>query len=214
MSAADKTKLDSVANSIYYIVGPDTDTTAGVWTGTDERITEYYDGLTVLYTPAIAGAASPIYTSLNINGLGALPCYYSNTTRLTTHYTVGTPILFTCIDNCWKRADYDSNTNTQIRVYRQTSGYNADYPLIVSRTAATSIGTSGTNSSYSAVYGVMNNDTTKIPTANPNTGEVKAVKFTGTFNGSLADNNTVMVASASQPPTLATGGFWFIEEDE
>jgi hypothetical protein len=190
-SAADKTKQDKSGETFYYIVGPDTDTTAGTWTGTDARITEYYDGLTVLYTPAVAGV-SPT-TTLDINGLGALVCYYNNTTKLTTHYAVGTPIFLTYIDGVWKRADYDSNTNTQIRVYRQTSGYNADYPLLASRTLAASIGTVGTNSSYSGVYGVMNNDATKIPTVNPNTGEVKAKKLTA---GTLAGTDTAHLTSS------------------
>ena len=92
---------------IYYVEGPSTDTTAGTWTGSITGLTAYYDGLTVLYVPAVAGASA---TTLNINGLGAKTCYYTNTSALTTHFSVGTPILLTYRDNAWRRADYNSNT--------------------------------------------------------------------------------------------------------
>ena len=171
----------SKTEAIPYIVGPSTDTTAGTWTGTYEGITAYTDGLTIIYVPAVAGAST---TTLNINGLGAKTCYFSNTSKLTTHYSAGTPILFTYRGGYWRRADYNTNSDTLLRVYRQTSGYNDDYPILVSRTK--SIGTVGSNSSYTAVYGVVH-DTTQQPTVNPNTGELKAIKVTATtLQGSLA----------------------------
>lgn len=171
----------SKTEAIPYIVGPSTDTTAGTWTGTYEGITAYTDGLTIIYVPAVAGAST---TTLNINGLGAKTCYFSNTSKLTTHYSAGTPILFTYRGGYWRRADYNTNSDTLLRVYRQTSGYNDDYPILVSRTK--SIGTAGSNSSYTAVYGVVY-DTTQQPTVNPYSGEFKALKVTATtLQGSLA----------------------------
>lgn len=99
---------------IYYVEGPNTDATAGHWSGTIDsssfkRHSGYYDGLTVLYVPHVAGAST---TYLNINGLGDIVCYYTNTTKLTTHYSAGTPILLTYKSGYWRRADYDSNTTT------------------------------------------------------------------------------------------------------
>lgn len=170
--------------AIPYIVGSTDDTTAGTWTGTCEDITAYVDGLTIIYVPKVAGAST---TTLNINGLGAKTCYYTNSSKLTTHFAVNTPIMLTYIGGAWKRADYDSNTNTQIRVYRQTSGYNSDYPILVSRTAVGSIGTVGTNSSYTSVYGVIGQDGAKTPTINPHTGVIKAP---GGFNGNLSGHAT------------------------
>ena len=171
----------SKTEAIPYIVGPSTDTTAGTWTGTYSGITAYTDGLTIIYVPAVAGAST---TTLNINGLGAKTCYFSNTSKLTTHYSVGTPILFTYRSGYWRRADYNTNSDTLLRVYRQTSGYNDDYPILVSRTKT--IGTAGSNSSYTAVYGVVY-DTTQQPTVNPYTGEMKVAKVTATtLQGSLA----------------------------
>lgn len=93
--------------AIPYIVGPDSDATAGTWHGTYEGITALTEGLTIVYVPHVAGATT---TTLNINGLGAKTCYYSGTSKLTTHYPVGTPILFTYYNNGWRRADYNSNT--------------------------------------------------------------------------------------------------------
>ncbi|MBP5595352.1 MAG: hypothetical protein J6Y02_08215 [Pseudobutyrivibrio sp.] len=108
-SVADAKKVLGIDGSIpiYYVQGPSTDTTAGTWTGSITGLTAYYDGLTILYVPAVAGA-NP--TTLNINNLGAVSCYYTNTSVLTTHYSVGTPILLTYRDNAWRRADYNSNT--------------------------------------------------------------------------------------------------------
>ena len=187
------------SQAIPYIVGPSTDTTAGTWTGSDSTITAYADGLTIIYVPAVAGAAT---TTLNINGLGAKTCYFTNTSKLTTHFSVGTPIMFTYVGGTWKRADYNSDTNTQIRVYRQnTSTYNADFPLIASRTAT--IGTAGSNDTYTQVYGLVGD--TNQPTINPTTGMMKVpggitANITGTCTG-VAWNNVTGKPSTFTPAT-------------
>ena len=126
LSSTDKKKLDSITGptqSIPYIVGPDTDTTAGTWTGSYSGITAYTDGLTIIYVPKVAGAST---TTLNINGLGAKTCYYNNANKLTTHYAAGTPILFTYIGGGWKRADYYSDSNTYTSAYCTTVSATAD----------------------------------------------------------------------------------------
>ena len=84
------------------------------WKGASELITEYYEGLSVIYVPDKAGSTT---TYLQINSLPDCCCYYSGGTRLTTHFGVGTPIMFTYMltttgVGMWKRADYDSNSNT------------------------------------------------------------------------------------------------------
>ena len=203
LSSADKIKLDKstgINQSIPYIVGPDTDTTAGTWTGTYSGITEYTDGLTIIYVPKVAGAST---TTLNINNIGSKVCYYSGSSKLTTHYPAGTPILLTYSGGYWKRADYYYDSS-QLRVYRQTTGYDADYPILVSRTLASSIGTAGTDGSYGNVYSLIGDDSTKIPTINPLTGEIKAPKFTGTFNGtanSVANSLILKIKSGSTEGT-------------
>jgi len=105
-------------NMIYYIEGPSTDTTAGTWTGSHSGITSLYNGLTIIYVPKVAGAST---TTLNINSLGAKTCYYTNTSKLTTHFATTTPIMLTYYNGSWKRADYDSNSNTVPSAYCETS---------------------------------------------------------------------------------------------
>jgi hypothetical protein len=114
-SVAENNKIinDNFANigdSVHYIIG-NTSGTAGIWTGTDESITEYYEGLPILYKIGIAGSSSG--TTLNINGLGAITVR-RNTSSLTTQLPVNTVVLltYTTISNTgyfvW--ADYDANT--------------------------------------------------------------------------------------------------------
>lgn len=106
---------DATARShlVYYIPGGPLDT-AGVWTGQCDQITEYYDGLSVIYRPTIAGKSDGV--TLNINDLGAVQCYMTHngaTTAVTTHYPAFTPILFTYAGGKWFHADYSiPNTNT------------------------------------------------------------------------------------------------------
>ena len=174
-----------------YLVKGNTTGTAGTWTGTSSDFTDYYDGLVVAYDIGIAGATT---TTLNINGNGAKTVYLRGTTKLTTHYAVGTIILlvYSADADAWYKSDYDSNGNTTIRVYRQdASGYNKDYPLIASRTVAADLGTVGTESSYEAVYGLISDTNANIPTTNPYTGESKFKTVTATtFNGDLSGNAT------------------------
>ena len=162
-----------IGETLYYVVGSDSDA-AGTWTGTNSAITSYYEGLTIIYVPKKAGAST---TTLNINGLGAVTCYYTNTSKLTTHFAINTPIILTYYNNGWRRADYDSNTNTQVRIYKNENG---TYPIIGSRTAAASI-TSGST----AVYGIIA-ETNPI-TMTPSTGTITATKFDGIATNAVAD---------------------------
>ena len=118
--------LTPKVQAIPYIVGPDSDATAGTWTGTYEGITALTEGLTIVYVAHVAGAST---TTLNINGLGAKTCYWTGTSKMTTQYPAGTPILLTYHNNGWRRADanttysagtkalFDAGTNTSNRVW-------------------------------------------------------------------------------------------------
>ena len=177
---------------VYLVKGNSTGT-EGTWTGTSDEFTNYYDGLVVAYDIGIAGAST---TTLQINSTynSAKTVYLRGTTKLTTQYAVGTIILlvYSADADCWYKADYDSNTNTQVRVYRQdASGYNKDYPLIASRTVAADLGTVGKEGSYEGVYGLISDTAANIPTTNPYTGESKFKTVTATtFNGNLSGNAT------------------------
>lgn len=102
---------------VHYIEG-NTTGTAGTWLGTQSEITEYYNGLTVVYRIGIAGAST---TTLNINSLGAAIIYrryvtISNNTKLTTHYPVGTVVTLTYKDGYWLTTqDYDSTDDYNMR---------------------------------------------------------------------------------------------------
>lgn len=95
----------SGGGGIHYVVGDSAE--AGVWTGTCEDITEYYDGLTVLYKLNVVGATT---TTLNINGLGAVEVKRNATTAISTSYPVGTVVMLTYSGGLWLTADYDVNT--------------------------------------------------------------------------------------------------------
>lgn len=102
-------------NSIHYIAG--TGSTAGTWLGADSSINEYYDGLTIAYKIPIKGATT---TTLNITGsagtaLGAKTVYRNGSSKITTHYGVGSVVLLVYTTNSsnvgsWQCVDYDSNT--------------------------------------------------------------------------------------------------------
>ena len=177
---------NAIKYSIHYVEGPTTDTTPGTWTGTINGITELYDGLTIIYVPAVAGGSST--TTLNINGLGAKTCYYSNTNAMTTHYSVGTPILLTYRNNCWRRADYNSNTTysamsvAEMRTGTATSerSIRADYL----KTFLSTLG--GTNltltHSNSAPYLQLNHDPSGITAGTYGNNSQQTPSYGGTFN--------------------------------
>ena len=94
------------SNGVFYIEG--TGTTAGKWLGTHDDIKELYKGLTIAYKIPIAGA-SP--TTLNINNLGEVTCYYNSSSYLTTHYGVGSVILLIYDGTYFRISDYDNIHN-------------------------------------------------------------------------------------------------------
>lgn len=177
---------NAIKYSIHYVEGPTTDTTPGTWTGTINGITELYDGLTIIYVPAVAGK-SPT-TTLNINGLGEKVCYCTNTSIITTHYSVGTPILLTYRNNCWRRADYNSNTTysamsvAEMRTGTATSerSIRADYL----KTFLSTLG--GTNltltHSNSAPYLQLNHDPSGITAGTYGNNSQQNPSYGGTFN--------------------------------
>lgn len=185
-----RSAIDSKANKsegIFFIQGTGTtDATNKVstWTGTSDRITEYYDGLTIRYKIGVAGQTT---TTLNINGLGAKPIYLFNTTKVTTQFPVNSIInLIYHADlnsGCWMCSDYDSNTNTYQRVYETSS--NNEY-AITTRYNITD------GSTYYAEYGRYTNGVT----LNPSTNTITATAFKGKLTGN-ADTATKATQDAS-----------------
>ena len=109
-----KTESDSryarKVDSIYYVVG-NTSGSAGTWTGSHDDITSLYAGLTIAYKIGVAGAST---TNLNISNLGG-KLVKRNTGNLTTHLPVGTVVVLTYDGTAWCWADYDSNSNYELR---------------------------------------------------------------------------------------------------
>ena len=111
-ATADQVGAAPKKNGVFYIKG--TGTTEGVWLGTHSGITEYYEGLMIIYKIPIAGVTGG--TTLNINNLGAVSVVRLATSALTTHYPVdGMVHLIYTVDSSgtayWKvPSDYDSNT--------------------------------------------------------------------------------------------------------
>ena len=104
-----------INEGIFYVEG--TGTTAGTWLGNNDRITEYYDGLTILYKINVAGAST---TTLNINGLGAKTVYRYSSTKVTTHYGVNSIIVLSYMadlnSGCWMVLNsYDSTDVNNLR---------------------------------------------------------------------------------------------------
>ena len=192
------------------------------------------NGDTITIEIPVAGHDSGVFVSTD-NGTTYRPVSVWGTSRLTTHYPVGHFITLTFDANgttnslypiaggttrynsnttqipgvgCWRVVNYyDSGAPYGIRVYNQTSGYNGDYPLLVSRTAlSTQIGTKNSNSSYSNnVYAVIwdsPNDGThnKTPTLNPSSGLIKVYDLS--VLGSKTKNYVLIAPStANGAPT-------------
>ena len=139
---------------IYYVEG--TSTLEGVWVGSNADITEYYDGLTILYKINKAGSSGGV--TLNINGLGAKAVYRYGTTKVTTHHPVNSIIVLSYMADlnggCWMVShSYDSaGTSSDTKVTQNYSTLDGNYPILLSATeGVTSIESRG------ATTAILNN---------------------------------------------------------
>lgn len=106
-------------NLLPFITGTQTAAT-GSWTGTSSTISALTDGLTIRYWLPYAGSGNATLNLTLSDGTttGAVNCYYSGATRLTTHYAAGNVITLTYRSNVsingtaytgwWADANYDS----------------------------------------------------------------------------------------------------------
>lgn len=196
-----KTAIDNSKSSMA-LSGTPTAPTAAAGTNTTQIATTAFVKTAIDNAIASkANLASPTFTGTPKAPTAAAG---TNTTQIATTAFVQTAI----------------NNAHSLRVYRQTTGYNGDYPLIASRTAAGSIGTSGSNNSYSDVYGVMWNDTTKVPTINPSTGKMKVpggitADLDGKVNGVFETDmlGLHLYSSSAYPATydvkIGAGGIYY-----
>ena len=130
--------------ALFYIEGDSSSTTdttnkVATWIGSHDEITEYFDGLTILYKVVTAGSTT---TTLNINGLGATAVVRNATTGISTACPVDGILLLTyTVDSSgtayWKTADYDANTKNTAG----TSNKTGTKMYLVGGTSQTSSGT-------------------------------------------------------------------------
>ena len=158
--------------SVPFVVG--TGSTAGTWLGSLEGLTEYYDGLLILYKPSVAGAST---TTLNINSLGAKTCYANNTSKLTTHFPVNQPILLSYSTSqnsgCWISVNNYWDGDTKVR--QSLLATNTNRPLLMAYSDNTVTTANVDNVSYrnNSIY------------ANPSTGVITATGFSGNLTGDV-----------------------------
>lgn len=191
-----------------------------------------YDALTagdmIIVDFSNTNSAAVANLTLNVNSKGAKPIKKQYNGTLSDLNTVGelhqdTFSVFVYTGEYWIFTNGNYNTNTTpygIRIYNQTSGYNADYPLIVSRTPLTTqIGTNNENGSYTNnVYGVIwdsPNDGThnKTPTLNPSTGRMKIYDLTMVNKAiSLQNGNSTshLVTISAANNTATADHTWYI----
>ena len=197
----------SIPASSTYTVDLNTFVTAGNYSCTQNTTSQY-----ITNQPITAGTAFNLIVIKNLNSTSYIRQMYwnHNNNYLYVRYSTDSGSTW----SSWRNLAANDNTNTKVRIYRQTTGYNSDYPLVVSRTVAGSIGTSGTDSSYSDVYGVMWNDTTKVPTLNPSTGLVKATKITTDISTCTGlTKSQVTTALGYTPPTSDTNTTYTLSVD-
>ena len=204
MSATDKTKLDAT-NDGYGTCSTAAATAAKVITisGNSNWTLVAGSKITVLFSYTNT-AESPTF---NVNGTGAKNVYYTSSQITTSNLSyagyANRPMNFVYDGTRYRFIGwgYESgNTNTYLRVYRQTSGFDGNYPLLVGRTKATSIGTVGSNSTYSSTYGVFreNDDGDATLTANPADGSITATTFIGALSGNASTATKLATARTIQ----------------
>ena len=123
-----QSNLDTYIDAQDLIIGTQTATT-GTWTGV-ANFDALTDGTTILYWLPYDGSGNATLNLTLKNGstTGAKNCYYSGTSRLTTHYKAGNVIQMTYRENVsikgsttlytgwWAKANYDDgNTYDRIR---------------------------------------------------------------------------------------------------
>lgn len=138
LSANQGKVLKELADSkIPLIIGTQTSST-GSWTGITDKITSLYEGLTILYWLPYAGsgAATLNLTLKDGSTTGAINCYYTGATRITTHIPANNVMMLTyqtvtisgnSYTGWWLLKTYDSSNYTTLRnengrIYAGTNG--------------------------------------------------------------------------------------------
>ena len=114
--------------SVPFIIGTQTATT-GSWTGVTSEILSLVDGQTIRYWLPYNGSGNATLTLTLSDGTstGAIACYKSGTSRLTTHFSAGNIIILTYRENVsingsstkytgwWANADYSTSSASTVQ---------------------------------------------------------------------------------------------------
>lgn len=177
------------------------------WTG-KLPLNALYNGLTIAYYLPYKNSSGNVTLNLelaNNTTTGAINVYYTNNSRMTTHYGAGSTIILTywsagsisidgtaTTDNRWTHSDYNSNTDTKVR--QTLSSQNKNYPLLLQQAETSSTTADIDNVQYrsNSIY------------ANPSTGTIKATTFSGkaTSAGTADTASLATLANATAPIEL------------
>lgn len=192
----------SKKRSIYFIEGNSTE--AGVWTGTCEDITEYYDGLMIAYKTNIAGATG---TTLNINNMGAVAVVRNTTSAITTHYGAGSILMLTyTVDSSgtayWKLADYDSDTKTRSSNMASKKMY-----IIGAQSQSTSGQTTYSNKNcYIGTDNCLYSGDNKVAVEKYGSSAISVIEYGAVGDGTTDDTTAFQNALAENRVVFVPGG--------
>lgn len=162
---SDLSKIRSGANS-FYVKGTQTAST-NAFTGVLNAVSELYEGLTIDYWLPFAGTSTAATLNLTLAGgttTGAVNCYYSGTTRLTTHLSANcvgrfiyqtVTISGTSYTGWWLLKAYYTDSNTHDR--SQDAYYRAYAGAAIPKYALLMKGTNGRLFSLVTSYGTATN---------------------------------------------------------
>jgi hypothetical protein len=169
----------TVGTGFFYVLGTQNDRTR-MWTG-NLPIPALYDGLTIAFylpfdvkqetTDINDGNVTNVWIKLTLsNGTTTdwVPAYWTNQSRLTTHFAAGSTVMLTYMSNPqvngspaavpvtgwpsnarWTRADYNSNSDTKVNV---TLGKTTKAYLLGTSTTPTSTAAAVTTIADTGVY--------------------------------------------------------------
>lgn len=109
------------------IVGTHGTTATATWKGTSTKITELVAGTRLQYKLSSAGASNVTLTLTLANGTttSAIPCYYSNTTRLSTQYGINAVIDLVYDGSAWRVSNPYTNSTYNLGRRQHTTAIKA-----------------------------------------------------------------------------------------
>jgi lysophospholipase L1-like esterase len=208
-------------SAIPFIVGDGTD--AYAWTGTCADITEYYEGLTILYQINVITKGS--FVSLNINGLGAINVWNGTQTQVMNDYPKGSVLLLTFTissdKQTWQVCNYNKSLGQRAGSEQRTGAKR----YLVGATVQTDHGTqtSSNEGCYIGVDNLLYSGGTKVATVNdvpkalknPNALTINGVEYDGSeavnivVEGAGSETETVLSDNLLDKSIMSYGNYFY-----